>query len=31
MGQVHLFTEKIAFFQKISVLNNVFGPEELIL
>ena len=31
IGQVHLFTEEIAFFQKISVFNNLLGPEELIL
>ena len=31
IGQVHLFTEEIAFFKKIIVLNNLLGPKELIL
>ena len=32
IGQVHLFTEEIAFFQKKKcVLNNLLGPKELVL
>ena len=31
IGQVYLFTEEVAFFQKISVFNNLLGPEEVIL
>ena len=30
-GERHFFTEKIAFFQKICVQNNLLGPEEMIL